>query len=37
MGYMTAGEVSFFLMLKNKNGNITANVFFDELGRVEIN
>ena len=36
LGYMTKGEVSFFLNQENKNDNIKANVFFDELGRVEI-
>ena len=36
MGYVTRGEVSFFLINKNNNGNINVNVFFDELGRVEI-
>lgn len=36
MGYMTSGEVLFFWNYENKNDNITTNVFFDELGRVEI-
>ena len=36
MGYMTSGEVLFFWDYDNKNDNITTNVFFDELGRVEI-
>lgn len=36
MGYMISGEVLFFWNYENKNDNITTNVFFDELGRVEI-